>query len=122
MATTNSLRLSGLTASADCSAKQFCFAVVSGDRTVTFAGTAGLAAIGVIANKPAAGQAVELLVGPEVKVKLSATMAAGVNVSTTNAGLAKTAATGGVILGKLIEGGVNGDIVSMYFNPQAISP
>ena len=122
MATMNSDRQGGLTASADCSAKQYCLAVPSGNRTVTFAGTAGLSCIGVFGNKPKLGEAVELLVGPEVKVVLSATMAAGAKYSATNTGTAKAAVTGENICGQLLEGGIAGDIVAATFNPQAIAP
>lgn len=122
MGTINSGRQGGLTASADLSAKQYCVAVSSGNRTVTFAGTAGLLGIGVIENKPTSGQAVSLLIGPEVKVVLSATMAANVKWSTTNTGTAKTAATGENILGVLLEGGVAGDVVAATWEPGAISP
>lgn len=122
MATINSERFGGCTASADLSAKQYCIAVLSGARTVTFAGTLGVLGIGVIENKPTLGQAVSLLVGPEVKVVLSGTIAAGVKYTTNNAGLAITAATGHNILGQLIEGGVAGDIVAATWEPGAISP
>lgn len=122
MATINSDRISGLTASADCSAKQYCFAKISGDRTITFAGTAGEACIGVIGNKPVSGAPAEILVGPVVKITLSATITAGALISTTNAGLAKAAATGEKILGQLIVGGAVNEVREMYFNPQAIAP
>lgn len=122
MATMNSGRQGGMTASADCTGKQYCFAALSGARTVTFVGTAGAIAIGVLGNKPNTGQAAEVLVGPEVKITLSATLSAGAKVSSTNAGLAKAAATGENILGQLVEGGVNGDVVAMMFEPQGLAP
>jgi hypothetical protein len=122
MAVIQSERISGITASADCSAKQYCFAVISGDNTATFAGTAGLACIGVIGNKPASGDPMEILVGPIVKVVLSATIAAGAHISTTNAGLAKSAATGEKILGQLLVGGAVNEVREMYFNPGPIAP
>jgi hypothetical protein len=122
MATINSERQGGLTASADLSAKQYCFAVVSGDRTVTFAGTAGLLCAGVIENKPLLGQAVSLLVGPEIKVVASATITAGQKISTTNAGTAKVAVTGETILGQAIEGATVGAIFAATFEPGAIAP
>lgn len=122
MATINSNRISGLTASADCSAKQYTFAKISGNRTFTFAGTAGELCIGVIGNKPTSGQPGEILVGPVVKITLSTTMTAGQKVATTNAGLAQVAATGNTILGQLIVGGAANEVVEMYFEPGAIAP
>jgi hypothetical protein len=122
MATINSDRISGITASADCSAKQYCFAAVSGDRTATFAGTAGIACLGVIANKPVSGAPMEILVGPVVKITLSGTISAGAHISTTNAGLAKSAATGEKILGQLLVGGAVNEVREMYFNPGPIAP
>lgn len=122
MAKIQSERFSGVTASADCSAKQYHFAVISGDETVTFAGTAGVKCVGVFNNKPASGDPAEILVGPIVKITLSATIAANADISTTNAGQAKAAATGERILGQLLEGGASGEVRAMYFNPGPIAP
>jgi len=120
MGTINTGHQGGFTASADCSAKQYRFAVISGNRTVTFAGTAGVICVGVIANKAASGQAVDLMIGPEVKIELSATLTAGAKVMTTNVGTAAAATTGLVILGQLNEGGVAGDVVAMMFEPNTV--
>jgi hypothetical protein len=120
MGTINSMHQGGFTASADLSTSQYRFAVISGNRTATFAGTAGIMAIGVIANKPTSGQAVDILVGPEVKIQLSATMTAGAKVMTTNTGLAAVATTGLIVLGTLVEGGVSGDVVAMIFEPNTV--
>lgn len=122
MATMNSERQGGFTASADCTGKQYSFAAISGARTATFVGTAGAIALGVIGNKPNTGQAMEILIGPEVKITLSATLTAGAKVSSNNAGLAKAAATGENILGQLVEGGAVNEVVAMIFEPQGLAP
>lgn len=123
MAVMNSDRQGGYTASADLSAKQFHFAVVSGERTLTFAGTAGLLCVGVIGNKPLAGQPIELLIGPEPKITCSAALAAGAKISTNNAGQAKAAATGENILGTLGEASPGaGAVCAFFFEPGAIAP
>lgn len=121
MATINSQRQGGMTASVDCSAKQYYLVANSGVRTVA-PGTAGALCLGVLENKPPAGQAASILVGPEVKVVLSATLAAGAKYASAADGRAQAAATGNYIMGQLVEGGVANDIVAATFEPSGIAP
>lgn len=109
-----------LKASADCSTKQDHFAIISGNETCTFAGTAGAGCIGVFNNKPKAGEAAGIDIGPIVFIKLSATLAANAVVSTTNTGTAKAAVATEHRLGRLLKGGNANDVVPMYFNPDGV--
>lgn len=112
-----------LKASADCTAKQHHFAILSGDGTGTFAGTAGAGCIGVINNKPNVGEAMGVDVGPIVKITLAATLAANAVVMSDATGKAVAAATAGNHrLGRLIDGGDADDVVRMYFNPDGLVP
>jgi len=120
MATFNSERDSGYVAGVSLAAKQFCIAVISGNRTVTFAGTAGALGVGIIGNKPLAGEAVELLIGPKVKVVLGAIMTAGQKYSTDAVGNAIVAVATHNVLGQIVEGGAIGDIVAATWEPGAL--
>ena len=122
MATINSQRQGGMTASVDCTAKQYFLVGISGDRTVAPIAVAGAMAMGVVANKPAVGQACSILIGPEIKVVLGATLAAGAKYSASATGTAQAAITGQNILGQLVEGGPIGAIVSATFEPQGLAP
>lgn len=122
MGTINSQRQGGLTASADNSANQYKFIKITGNRTASVATVAGEVCIGVLGNKPVLGAAVEDLVGPEVKVRLGATLTANAKIATAADGRAQAAVTGNNILGYLVEGGVADDIVAMIFEPGAIAP
>lgn len=89
-------------ASGDLTGSQFLFAIVDGEKTVGVAGN-GVAADGVIQNKPAVGQAVSLAIpGDTSKVVAGAAVAAGANVSSDAAGKGVTSATTEYILGKCL--------------------
>ncbi len=122
MATINSERQGGLSASVDCTLKQYTLAILTGKRTVGPCATAGAICIGVIGNKPNVGQAAEILVGPEVKVVLGATLAPGAKFAASATGTAVAPATTNNILGQLVEGGVAGEIVAAIFEPQGLAP
>ncbi len=92
----------GLTASADLSAKQFFFAIIDGAGTAGLAGD-GVAADGVIQNKPTSGQALSLAIpGDTSKVSAGAAVAAGANVASDTNGQGVTAASGDYIQGKCL--------------------
>ena len=92
----------GVTASADLTGSQFRFAIIDGEKTVGLAGN-GVAADGVIQNKPDIGQAVALAVpGDTSKVIAGAAVAAGADVSSDAAGAGVTSATTEYILGKCL--------------------
>src|SRR5687767_2462234 len=83
--------LSGLTAENDLSAKQYYIleaGTAAGQADVC--DNAGDKPIGVLQNKPAAGQAVSYAINGTTKCVASAAIVAGVAVGTTNAGKAVT--------------------------------
>lgn len=99
----------GVVASADLTGSQGLFAIVDGEKTVGLAG-AGVAADGVIVNKPDSGQAVALAIpGDTAKVVAGALVAAGANVSSDAAGKGITSTSGDYILGKCLTASANAD-------------
>src|SRR5512138_2475732 len=113
MATTKTDRLS-LNAAADLSAKQNLFMKISGDNGCDRCGAGG-DAIGVLGNKPVSVAVAEVDVGPRVKVMLAATLTAGAEVMSDAARKAVAWVTANRSLGYLLEGGVSGDVVALYF-------
>lgn len=84
--------LPGLQAAADLSSYQFRFVYLSAANKVTYCGTAGAAAIGVLCNKPAAaGRAADVTDRGIAKVEAGAAVAAGAAVMTDASGRAITA-------------------------------
>lgn len=109
------VKLTGLTASADLSAKQFYFVKVSGNNTVTVCAAATDKPIGVLQNAPASGGAAEVLCVGVTKVSSDAALTAGNLIGTSGDGQAdaKTPGTdtteyvvGSVIYGSGAAGGL----------------
>jgi hypothetical protein len=117
MATSHTDYLPGLVAGASMVTSQYLMVVPNGTTadSVVVNSTQGAAILGVLYNKPAAGQAAQVAVGPRVKVTLNATLAAGVEFVSDNTGKAIAGTTGNLYAGKLLEGGVAGDVVSCQF-------
>jgi hypothetical protein len=82
------------TASADLSAQQFRFVKSSGAGTVTVCAAATDLPIGVLQNKPVAGQAANVMITGVSKVVAGAAVAAGVEVGPDATGRAIAAVTG----------------------------
>lgn len=100
-------------ASADLSAKQFLFGVIDTNGQVAVVG-AGLAADGVIADKPAAqGRPCALYATPGmvVKVMCGAAVANGALLEADNAGKAVTQAAGKILAKALAAGAGAGSII-----------
>jgi hypothetical protein len=105
-------------ANGDLSASQFKFVAVNSSGRLVASG-AGAGAIGVLQDDPrAAGRPGLVAIGGVVKVKAEGTIAAGAAVASDADGGAVVAASGNVILGTAMTGGVNGDIISVLFNPR----
>lgn len=109
-------------AGGDLSAHQFKFVTVAADGQVDLETDAGARVTGVLQNNPdAAGKAAQVAVSGRVKVVASATIAAGAEVATTNAGLAVTAAGATTqILGQCLVGGDAGEIVEVLLQPRGV--
>lgn len=90
-----------LTASADCSAKQYCFAKVSGVRTLTFTAAATDRPLGIIQNKPLSGGAVDLGIDGESQIVVGAAVTAGQELMSNAAGQGIPATGSGAIVGAI---------------------
>lgn len=101
-------------AGADLSEAQFRF-VTAGSTGVTLTG-AGEAADGVVINDPANGAAATVVVFGRVIVEAGDTIsAAGVEVTADADGKAVPATETDIVLGKALESGVDGQLISVDF-------
>jgi hypothetical protein len=108
------LSVGSLTASADLSAKQHYLVKVSGANTVALAG-AGELCIGSLANKPASGEAAEVLAGIIVPVVAGDAVLVGAEVASDAAGKAVTATTGDRVFGvALTAAGADGEEIRVF--------
>jgi hypothetical protein len=91
------------------------FVKLSADRTVVLCTAAGEKAYGILetASPNLTCTVWPLSQGGRAKVELSATIAAGVEVSTTAGAIAKAAVTTERVTGQLVVGGNNGDVVEI---------
>jgi hypothetical protein len=127
MATYSDAHRLTLEAADDLSTHQYKF-VALGASTKTgkavLAATAGMVTLGVLYNKPKAGEEALIISGGKVKVKTGASVSAGAAITTDNAGLAVTATAGGVsgadvtgsnIVGQYLGAGTaaSGDIIEV---------
>jgi hypothetical protein len=83
-------RLIGCTASADLSAKQFCFVKFSAARTVTVCSATTDKPIGILQNKPTSGHAATVATSGVSKVVVGSTVSNGDSVGTDSNGKAAT--------------------------------
>jgi len=118
MAVQDNITCVSLEASADLSAKQFCFMSVNSSGQIAATG-AGLMAQGVLQNDPAAaGRAGLVAIGGKVKVLCGAAVTRGGPVASTSTGTATNATTGNIILGTALETGASGRIIEILFQPR----
>jgi hypothetical protein len=95
--------------------------VINASGKVAVAGD-GVVADGVIQNDPAAAdRAVTLAIAGRTKVKAGATITAGDLVASDASGQAVGPASGDIVLGKAVEGGASGDLISIIFQPTSVS-
>ncbi len=126
MASTANLVLEpGLKAGADLSGDQFTFVKISAASTVIrTALSADENTIGVLQNKPTLGKTADVAVRGSTKVKLGATVAAGIRVMSDTAGRAVAHTSGTNAnkgLGILKTGGAINEIVSMILEASGAS-
>ena len=121
MAKENALQTVSLPASADLSADQFRFVTINNQGRIALTGD-GLAADGVLQDAPgAADRAGCVAIGGITKVLLGGTVAKGAQVASDANGKAVTSATSDIILGRCVEGGDDGQIGSIIFQPRGPS-
>jgi hypothetical protein len=118
MATQDNMLCVSLEASADLSAKQFCFMSVNSSGQVAATG-AGAIAQGVLQNDPAAaGRSASVAIAGKVKVLCGAAVTRGGPVASTSTGTATNATTGNIILGTALETGASGRIIEILLQPR----
>lgn len=117
MAVDQALQCVTLLAAADLSAKQFFFVDINTSGQAAVAGD-GAQAVGVLQNDPAAaGREASVAIGGRTKVSIGLALTAGDEVASDAAGECVPSVTGDAILGICVEGGANGDIGSIIFQP-----
>jgi hypothetical protein len=118
MAYNNSQTSVTLEAGADLSTNQFHFVKLDADGQLSVA-TDGFAAVGVLLNDPsAAGRAAEVCIGGLTRVEAGGNITAGDPVASNATGEAIEAGTDDVILGVAVTGGVDGEVISIIFQPR----
>lgn len=102
-------------AAADYSAKQFYIVYVSAKGIVTLATGATVFLAGTLQNKPKANENAEVLLrsgGATGKVKLGGSVNIGDHITSDSNGKGVATTSGGdEVLGRALEGGVDGDII-----------
>ena len=101
-------------AGADLSALQYTFVTVNSSGQVVGAAANSLA-VGVLQNNPLSGEAANVAMNGETKIKLGATLSAGaqVEVGATAGKAAAAAGTGSYVMGIVTLGGADNEIGSM---------
>lgn len=108
------LDIGWLTASADLSAKQYHIVDISGDGTVTYTGSAGQAALGVLQNDPESGQVALVRTSGVTKLKAGTNgLTAGDLVQADTDGTGITASTGDYVIGMALNTGAAGTYVAV---------
>lgn len=123
MATQNLGVVVPIEAAADLSASQFHFMTIDSSSQIDET-AAGLAADGVLQDKPAAagrGSALALP-GCFTKIKLGATLTAGDEVASDSTGRAVSTSSNDRILGRIKEGGAINELVTLHFYIGPIEP
>lgn len=115
------VKLTGVTASADLSAKQYYFVKMSGEKTVTVCAATTDNPIGVLQNAPTSGQPAEVCVVGLTKVSGDADLDYGNVIGTSSDGQAAAYAAGTdttkYLVGRVIAGnGAAGGLITAFVN------
>jgi len=115
------LKLTGLTASADLSAKQYYFVKMSGEKTVTFCAAVTDVPVGVLQNKPESGEEAEIVCIGVTKVSGDEDLDYGNIIGTSADGQAQVVTVGTettvYIAGQVLNGnGAAGGIATAVVN------
>lgn len=108
-------------AAADLSALQFTFVKIDSNGKVAANTTAGAYVVGVLQNKPEAGQIATVAVEGVTKVQFGATITPDDQLMSTTAGKADVAVAaaspGNFVRGQALSGGASGEIGTMLLGP-----
>lgn len=96
-------KIGTLTASSDLSGSQFRYVKVSGSGTVTICAAASDVPLGILQNKPKAGEAADVMVTGISKLAAGAAVAAGAEVGSDATGRGIAGATGTRVMGQALE-------------------
>lgn len=108
-----------LEAAADLSTKQYFIVKVDTNGKLALASSALDPIVGVLQNKPIAGEGALYRFGGTSKVKLGGTVAAGAWVTTdANGEGVATTTDGNITVGMALEAGVDADIIELQLNIQ----
>ncbi|CAB4122315.1 Bacteriophage VT1-Sakai, H0018 [uncultured Caudovirales phage] len=113
MATDNIGMNLSLVAAADLSAKQFLVVKADSAGKAALAGASDTNQIGIVQNKPTAGQTATIRFAGVSKAAAGGTIAAGGAVTSDSAGKVIAATTGKQIIGTALTGGVSGDVITV---------
>ncbi|MBU0598781.1 hypothetical protein KKF61_07415 [Patescibacteria group bacterium] len=119
MANTKAVHLESFEAAADLSAKQFYFVKLSANRTVNVPTAITDIPIGVLQNKPASGEAAEVMVIGRSKVSADETLTAGQLIGTSVDGQAALVEAGDTTVyraGQVTIGAGAGEIAEAIIN------
>lgn len=115
MAYTENMQTRTYIAGADLSAKQFFFVKLGTTAKEVVVCGDGEEAAGVLLNSPASGEAATVAYAGRVMVEAGAAVTANGNVASDAAGNAVDAVTSDIILGKAMEDGADGQIITIDF-------
>tara|TARA_A100001391_G_scaffold70347_3_gene44943 strand:- start:3554 stop:3931 length:378 start_codon:yes stop_codon:yes gene_type:complete len=112
------IQIGSLSAASDLSAKQYHFVKLASETTVDIISANTDTPIGVLMNKPAAGEAAEICVLGIAKVKAHGSVTFGQVLGTTSAG--KAEANPGAtqkVMGQAIQDASANDVFTIFLNP-----
>lgn len=110
--------LSGVTANADISTKQFFIVKTVSPRKVDVCSSTSDKPIGVLQNKPTSAQSAQVQVQGIAKVKINSTVTAGDWIGTDGSGYGVTkTADHDIVIGQALISGVAGDIIEVLLTP-----
>ena len=110
-------------AGADLTAAQFKGVVLTGALTVGAPSSAGVSIVGVLQNKPNAGEACEIITSGISKALAGAAIAVNADVAMSNDGHFITAVSGNVVVGTALEAAAaSGEIVAVLLRNLGIKP
>jgi hypothetical protein len=102
-------------ANADLSTKQYYIAKITTGGKAALCGDGELG-VGIIQNKPAAGEAAVLAISGKVKAVAGGSVTVGGPVASDSNGKIVNAATGDYVLGTALQAASSGDIFEIIFN------
>lgn len=112
------IQIGSLSAASDLSAKQYHFVKLASETTVDIVSASADTPIGVLMNKPAAGEAAEVCVLGIAKVKANSSITFGQVIGTVSTGKAEAnPGTTQKVMGQAIQDASANDVFTIFLNP-----